>query len=1855
MPSEENIAAGVFELRAEAGQFSAVISNQIEVAKRFERVVLESFNKAGAAASSTEKLESSSKRYISAIEREALAIERKTAALALSVTEQRKAEAAGRGESENAKASLARLEAAEAGYKSLADALQQVGEINAFSELLTKSQALGQVEKNIDKLTAALDRLQGEAKNVGSVRLTAARTEETQRVKADDDRAFVEGLRRRSDAIGKTQADLLELQAAERGLSAQAAPYIATLRAQEKALGIYSGGARDARVSTNQLRVAMQQLPAQFTDIFTSLAGGQNPLLVLIQQGGQIKDSFGGVGNALKALASLITPTVLAFSAGAAAVTAFGFAYAQATEEDLEFRKSIILTGNAVGATSLQLSAIAAQVGASVGTQGKAAGVIAQLAATGRVAAGDLEKLAEAAIRLEREGGPAVEKSIEAFAELGRNPTQGALKLNDSTKFLTISLYDQIRALEEQGRGTEAARLAQNAYADESIRRAKELESQLGALSAAWRDAKDQATKAWDGFVSLFRAETAVESLKRVQNQLELLAQAGQKKFLVFGPSADELNSERATINRSLLNSAEASLQQRAAKLAVEEYVKAAAALDKWGEAGKTNSQKLSDALTKYRRDLATFNSSREAEGLSPRSAAKVAAEEAAIRKQYAETSKAGSNAFASLSAEITKSIALSSLRAEAGGQLSKAQELEIQLNTRLTEAVGKLTAKQQDHIRALITQAVASAASAEDAEREYKAAQETAKARASARAAEDKGIDDYLDKLERERQSTLDSVKTRIQGLQDEEAAQKLAAATNTSLAGAIEQVTIARLNEKLARTTEGSDAYTAIEREIEARRELAQLLNEKSAREASVKAAEDAARAWEKTVDDIRSGLTDALRRAFESGEDFGTAFAKTIGNELKTQIASALAGLLTNSVIQLVIGGGNGTSSALQSASLLNSLYGLSSGGGLAGSVLNSSLVTSAAASPYAYGAAIGTTNVGAGSQAAMLAAQTGEFGLGGTVATSQAAAGAGSGAAASLGAYAGYAAFIYAAAKFGSSLYNKGFTGQDQLQGSTAYSLTPENAQTRLLQALGLSDKWANILGGSVRLNHLFGLAAPRVDAQGVSGTFGGGDFTGQSFADITQKGGIFRSDRHSTLTDAVPEELGRFLDTAAKGLLDKASDYGKALGLPVDALANVTADIKVAFTEDAAKNQEELVKALSGYGDALVAGYADALKPLANVNETTVQTVERVAGSLLGVNDVLKSIGLTALQSSIDGGRAALQLEAAFGGLGTLQQAAGTYLQNYFSEAERANLVTAALGKTLGEFGLALPTTRDAFRSLVEAQDLTSESGQQAFAVLLGVADAFAQIVPAARSAAEILSERQGLEKELLQVQGDTAALRALEREALDESNRALYDQIKALEDQIKALEDQKTAADEATQAAEKQAAAMASLLSAIDSNIGRFQTPQQQIEYGYRQASSTLAGVGLTASPQALASTTLAQVAAFVTAFVDLSDVSTEAKIAVVEVAGALADLAGRAAQIQAQAIQSQLDAITAEYGDVVGALAPPTEKLADAFTRGAAEIKSLEDGLNSLIGNTARSVQEVLSDMLRDQKSLQAFRSGSLADAIDSARLSTLTPAGRIGALRAREATLFAQLGSAADPVAIAQKLQSIITDRLREEAALSTKVYDDQISSLQRLRDLSAEIAQFTGSLRFSDLSPLSFEAQLSSARSLFEQTLAGAQTGDAASQGNLTGNARAYLDEARAYFASSADYAAIFAQVTGSLDALGLNGADVDPQIAALQALQETVSGNGAEQLAVLLSVDAALAGREAANQKAIDAQIELANKQIKEAKDTNEILKTQITQLAAVAKALTDRLDRIGDNTQAIVDTSGDALLLGAGNG
>ena len=66
-----------------------------------------------------------------------------------------------------------------------------------------------------------------------------------------------------------------------------------------------------------------------------------------------------------------------------------------------------------------------------------------------------------------------------------------------------------------------------------------------------------------------------------------------------------------------------------------------------------------------------------------------------------------------------------------------------------------------------------------------------------------------------------------------------------------------------------------------------------------------------------------------------------------------------------------------------------------------------------------------------------------------------------------------------------------------------------------RGLGFNDKVASILSGSSIHAKLFGRSAPKVTGQGITGDYGFGGFSGQSYADIKAKGGLFRSDKKWT--------------------------------------------------------------------------------------------------------------------------------------------------------------------------------------------------------------------------------------------------------------------------------------------------------------------------------------------------------------------------------------------------------------------------------------------------------------------------------------------------------------------------------------------------------------------------------------------------------------------------------------------------------------------------------------------------------------------------------------------------------------------
>lgn len=114
-------------------------------------------------------------------------------------------------------------------------------------------------------------------------------------------------------------------------------------------------------MSAKQTAAAMRMVPAQMTDIVVSLASGQAPLTVLLQQGGQLKDMFGGVGPAAKALGGYVAGLINPFTLAAAAVGVLGLAYYKGSQEQDEFYKSLTLTGNLVGKTSGQLADMASR------------------------------------------------------------------------------------------------------------------------------------------------------------------------------------------------------------------------------------------------------------------------------------------------------------------------------------------------------------------------------------------------------------------------------------------------------------------------------------------------------------------------------------------------------------------------------------------------------------------------------------------------------------------------------------------------------------------------------------------------------------------------------------------------------------------------------------------------------------------------------------------------------------------------------------------------------------------------------------------------------------------------------------------------------------------------------------------------------------------------------------------------------------------------------------------------------------------------------------------------------------------------------------------------------------------------------------------------------------------------------------------------------------------------------------------------------------------------------------------------------------------------------------------------------
>lgn len=278
--------------------------------------------------------------------------------------------------------------------------------------------------------------------------------------------------------------------------------------------------------TAKQYAANLRGVPAQFTDIAVSLQAGQNPLTVFLQQGGQLKDMFGGIGPAAKALGGYVAGLVNPFTIAAAAAAVLALAYKQGSDESTAFSTALAMTGNTAGTSAGNLESFARQVALSGGTVGKASAVLAQLAASTRIPVTAFESIAEAAVKFESATGVAAEETVKNFERIAKDPTAEILKLNESMNFLTATTYEHIRSLQEQGKTQDAAAVATAAYEDGLNRTSTSIKGNLGTLESSWNAVKTAAKLAWDAALDVGREETLDQQIANLDKQLNAIANA---------------------------------------------------------------------------------------------------------------------------------------------------------------------------------------------------------------------------------------------------------------------------------------------------------------------------------------------------------------------------------------------------------------------------------------------------------------------------------------------------------------------------------------------------------------------------------------------------------------------------------------------------------------------------------------------------------------------------------------------------------------------------------------------------------------------------------------------------------------------------------------------------------------------------------------------------------------------------------------------------------------------------------------------------------------------------------------------------------------------------------------------------------------------------------------------------------------------------------------------------------------------------------------------------------------------------------------------------------------------------------
>ncbi|HHG8589908.1 TPA: phage tail tape measure protein [Citrobacter koseri] len=275
--------------------------------------------------------------------------------------------------------------------------------------------------------------------------------------------------------------------------------------------------AKKAGLSVGQYSNAMRMLPAQFTDVATQLAGGQSPWLILLQQGGQVKDSFGGIIPTFRALLGSVSPLMVGVGALSAATGALFYAWYQGSSTLSDFNKTLVLSGNSAGLTADRMLVLARN-GQSAGlTFNQTNEALTELINAGVRAGANFDDMSQSVARFTQASGVPVDKVAAAFGKLTSDPTSGLIAMAQQFHNVTAEQIAYVAQLQRAGDEAAALQAANDAATNGFNEQTKSLRDNMGTIESAADSLKRAFKSMWDAALDIGRPDTAQEMVRKAE------------------------------------------------------------------------------------------------------------------------------------------------------------------------------------------------------------------------------------------------------------------------------------------------------------------------------------------------------------------------------------------------------------------------------------------------------------------------------------------------------------------------------------------------------------------------------------------------------------------------------------------------------------------------------------------------------------------------------------------------------------------------------------------------------------------------------------------------------------------------------------------------------------------------------------------------------------------------------------------------------------------------------------------------------------------------------------------------------------------------------------------------------------------------------------------------------------------------------------------------------------------------------------------------------------------------------------------------------------------------------------------